>query len=285
LLAAVTVTRAPLKDQRIVLFGAGAAGCGICKLVLQVMKDDGLSEAEARSRFYAVDQSGLLVQGMTDIHAGQQFLVRAHRDLAAWKLKDPSRIDLLDVVENARPTTLIGVSGQAGAFTEEIVRTMGRYVERPIIFPLSNPTSRSEAVPQQVIEWTEGRALVGTGSPYPIVQYRGRTIAIDQTNNSYIFPGVGLGVLASEAGRVTDGMFMAAAMALAAMSPARQDRNGRLLPPISDLRAVSRNVAESVAKRAQEDGVARAMSDHELQRRLDAFMWKPEYRPYKRLRN
>jgi malate dehydrogenase (oxaloacetate-decarboxylating) len=249
------------------------------------MKDEGLGESDARSRFYAVDRQGLLVQGMTDVLPSQDFLVRARGDLIAWKLQDPNRIDLLDVVGNARPTTLIGVSGQAGAFTEEIVRTMARHVDRPIIFPLSNPTSRCEAVPQQIIEWTEGRALVGTGSPYPPVQYSDRTIAIDQTNNSYIFPGVGLGVLAGEARRVTDGMFMAAARALAAMSPARQDRNGRLLPPISELTVVSRKVAECVAKRAQDEGIARVMNDDELQKRIDAFMWKPTYRPYKRLRS
>lgn len=285
LLAAINVTGIPLTDQRIALFGAGSAGVGICRLILQAMKDEGLGESDARSRFYAVDRQGLLVQGMTDVLPSQDFLVRARGDLIAWKLQDPNRIDLLDVVGNARPTTLIGVSGQAGAFTEEIVRTMARHVDRPIIFPLSNPTSRCEAVPQQIIEWTEGRALVGTGSPYPPVQYSDRTIAIDQTNNSYIFPGVGLGVLAGEARRVTDGMFMAAARALAAMSPARQDRNGRLLPPISELTVVSRKVAECVAKRAQDEGVARVMNDDELQKRIDAFMWKPTYRPYKRLRS
>ena len=285
LLAAINVTGVPLKDQRIALFGAGSAGVGICRLILQAMKDGGLSEDEARSRFHAVDRNGLLVQGTIDIHPSQQFLVRARRDLTAWKLRNAGRIDLLDVVENAKPTTLIGVSGQAGAFTEEIVRAMARHVDRPIIFPLSNPTSRSEAVPQQVIEWTEGRALVGTGSPYPMAKYRDRIIAIDQTNNSYIFPGVGLGVLAGEATRVTDGMFMSAAKALAAMSPACQDRKGRLLPPISSLRAVSRNVAQAVAKQAQDAGVSRVMSDHELKKRIDAFMWKPAYRPYRRLRN
>jgi malate dehydrogenase (oxaloacetate-decarboxylating) len=272
LLAAVDVTGVPLRDQRIALFGVGSAGGGICRLIMQAMKDEGLSEDEARSRFYAVDRNGLLVEGIADIHPNQQFLVRARSDLTAWKLQNPNRIDLLDVVENARPTTLVGVSGQTGAFTEEIVRTMARHVDRPVIFPLSNPTSRSEAIPQQVIEWTEGRALVGTGSPYPAVQYSGRSIVIDQTNNSYIFPGVGLGVLAGEAKRVTDGMFMAAAKALASMSPAQHARNGRLLPPISDLRIVSRNVA-------------RAMDDDELQMRIDAFMWKPAYRPYKRVRN
>jgi malate dehydrogenase (oxaloacetate-decarboxylating) len=285
LLAAINVTGVPLRDQRVALFGAGSAGVGICRLILQAMKDEGLSEDQARSRFYAVDRSGLLVEGMPDIHPNQQFLLRARNELTTWKLKNPNRIDLIDVVENARPTTLVGVSGQAGAFTEEVVRAMARYVDRPIIFPLSNPTSRSEAVPQQVIEWTDGRGLVGTGSPYPAVQYRGRSIVIDQTNNSYIFPGVGLGVLAGEARRVTDGMFMAAAKALAAMSPAQHNLGARLLPPISDLRIVSRNIAESVARQAQSEGVARPMNDHELQARIDAFMWKPAYRPYKRVRN
>jgi malate dehydrogenase (oxaloacetate-decarboxylating) len=285
LLAAINVTGVPLRDQRIALFGAGSAGVGICRLILQVMKDQGLSEDQARSRFYAVDRNGLLIEGMPDIHPNQQFLLRARSDPTTWKLKNPNRIDLIDVVENARPTTLVGVSGQAGAFTEEVVRAMARHVDRPVIFPLSNPTSRSEAVPQQVIEWTEGRGLVGTGSPYPVVQYRGRSIVIDQTNNSYIFPGVGLGVLAGEAGRVTDGMFMAAAKALAAMSPAQHNRGPRLLPPISELRIVSRKVAESVARQAQNEGVARPMNDHELQARIDAFMWKPAYRPYKRVRN
>lgn len=285
LLAAINVTGVPLRDQRIVLFGAGSAGVGICKLIKQAMKDEGLSEDEARSRFHAVDRNGLLVQGMSDISPSQQFLVRARGDLSDWKLENSNRIELFDVVENARPTTLIGVSGQAGAFTERVVRAMARYVDRPIIFPLSNPTSRSEAVPQQLIEWTEGRALVGTGSPYPAAQYCDRTIEIDQTNNSYIFPGVGLGVLACEARRVTDGMFMAAAKSLAAMSPARHDPNGKLLPPISKLRVVSRNVAECVARQAQSEGQARTMKDHELQKRIDAFMWRPEYRPYRRLKN
>jgi malate dehydrogenase (oxaloacetate-decarboxylating) len=284
LLAAINVTGVPLKEQRIALFGAGSAGCGICMLILQAMMDDGLSEKEARARFYAVDRDGLLVHGMNDIHPGQRFLVRDRNDVAGWTLRSPGRIDLIDVIENAKPTTLIGVSGQPGAFTEEIARGMAKNVERPVIFPLSNPTSRSEAIPQKLIEWTEGRALIGTGSPYPAAQYQGRTIPIDQTNNSYIFPGVGLGVLAGEATRVTDTMFMAAAKALAAMSPARNDKTARLLPPIPELRVVSRKVAHAVAKQAQADGVARAMSEDELQHRIDAFMWKPAYRPYKRLR-
>jgi malate dehydrogenase (oxaloacetate-decarboxylating) len=284
LLAAINVTGVPLKEQRIALFGAGSAGCGICTLIMQAMIDGGLSEKEARACFYAVDRNGLLVHGMNDIHPGQQFLVRDRNDVANWKLRNPGRIDLIDVIENAKPTTLIGVSGQPGAFTEEIARGMAKNVERPVIFPLSNPTSRSEAVPQKLVEWTEGRALIGTGSPYPAATYQGRTIPIDQTNNSYIFPGVGLGVLAACATRVTDTMFMASAKALAAMSPTRSDKNGRLLPPVKDLRTVSRHVAFAVGRQAQLDGVAPEMSAEMLEERIHAFMWTPVYRPMKRVR-
>jgi malate dehydrogenase (oxaloacetate-decarboxylating) len=284
LLAAINVTGVPLKEQRIALFGAGSAGCGICMLIMQAMMDDGLSEAEARQRFYAVDRNGLLVHGMNDIHPGQQFLVRSRDDVAGWKLRNTARIELIDVIENAKPTTLIGVSGQPGAFTEAVARGMAKNVERPVIFPLSNPTSRSEAVPQKLIEWTDGRALIGTGSPYPAATFQGRTIPIDQTNNSYIFPGVGLGVLAADATRVTDTMFMASAKALAAMSPALHDKMARLLPPVKDLREVSAKVAFAVGRQAQADGVAPKMPADELEKRIHSFMWTPVYRPYRRIK-
>ena len=282
LLAAINVTGIPLTQQRIVLFGAGSAGCGISALIKQAMVDDGLSEAEARARFYAVDRDGLLIEGMNNIHSGQRFLLRKPEDVAGWRLRDPGRIGLIDVIDNVKPTTLIGVSGQPGAFTEDIARAMARNVERPVIFPLSNPTSRSEANPQKLIEWTDGRALIGTGSPYPPASFNGQTIPIDQTNNSYIFPGVGLGVLASGARRVTETMFMASAKALARLSPASTDRNGRLLPPVKDLRAVSMVVAAAVGKQAQADGVAPPCGEDELQARIRAFMWQPVYRPYVR---
>jgi len=280
LLAAINVTGIPLTEQRIALFGAGSAGCGICALIMQAMIDDGLPEQEARRRFYAVDRNGLLVDGMNDIHPGQRFLARSREDVADWRLRNAGRIELIDVIDNARPTTLIGVSGQPGAFTEEIARAMARNVERPVIFPLSNPTSRSEAIPQKLVEWTEGRALIGTGSPYPPATWQGRTIPIDQTNNSYIFPGVGLGVLAAGARRVTDTMFMAAAKALAALSPARTDRTARLLPPVNELRMVSAKVAFAVGRQAQADSVAPQISADELEARIRGFMWTPGYRPY-----
>ena len=204
--------------------------------------------------------------------------------VAGWKLRQPDRIDLLDVVSNARPTTLIGVSGQPATFTEEIVRAMAANVARPVIFPLSNPTSRSEATPQDLMAWTDERAVIGTGSPFPPVMRHGKAMAVDQTNNAYIFPGVGLGVLAMNARRVTDSMFMAAAKALAGASPAARDPEDTLLPSVSRLREVAEVVGNAVAKQAQLDGVAEPLDDQQIADAVRATMWQPVYKPYKRVR-
>jgi malate dehydrogenase (oxaloacetate-decarboxylating) len=193
-------------------------------------------------------------------------------------------IGLLDVAVNARPTVLIGVSGQAGVFTEPVVRAMARAAHRPVIFPLSNPTSRCEATPQQLLDWTDGRALVGVGSPFPCPTWDGGDISICQTNNSYIFPGVGLGLIASGARRVTDAMFMAAARALAALSPTRTDKTAPLLPPVDQLRPVALAVALAVARQAMADGVAEPCSEETLAERVSAHVWEPLYRPYARQR-
>ena len=279
--AAINVTGVPLAEQRVVLLGAGSAGTGIGALLLRAMIEGGLSEAEARRRFFAVGRGGLLLEGMPGIRPAQARLLQRREAVAGWTLQSPERIDLLDVVSNAKPTTLIGTSGQAGAFTEAVVRTMAKHVERPIIFPLSNPTSLSEATPAALMQWTDGRALMGTGSPFAPVAWNGKAVAIDQINNSYIFPGVGLGVLAAGARRVTDSMFMAAGKALAALSPARHDSAGRLLPPVTELRAVSFAVASAVARQARADGVAPPADEATLAARLRALVWEPAYRPYK----
>jgi malate dehydrogenase (oxaloacetate-decarboxylating) len=281
LLAAINVTGTPLTEQRIALFGAGSAGIGIASLLLTAMKNAGLSDAEARRRFYAVDKDGLLVEGMTDIRPAQEPFVQPRSAIANWTLEQKDRVSLLDVAKNARPTTLIGVSGQAGAFTEEVVRAMAAAVERPVIFPLSNPTSRSEATPADLLKWTDGRALIGTGSPFPAVNWNGREVPIDQTNNSYIFPGMGLGILSVNARRVTDTMFMAAARCLAELSPARHSKAGRLLPPVSELRSVSFAVAKAVARQAINDGVADALDEQSLESRIRANVWEPVYLPYR----
>jgi malate dehydrogenase (oxaloacetate-decarboxylating) len=282
LLAAMNVTGTKLADQRVVLFGAGSAGCGIGTLLLKAMVDAGMNETDAKHNFFAVDRHGLLVDGMNDIHAAQRPFVQSRRAIADWRLRDESRIDLIDVVSNARPTALIAVSGQAGALTELVVREMAAHVERPIIFPLSNPTSRAEATPAELLSWTGGRAIVSTGSPFPPVSWENELRPIDQTNNSYIFPGFGLGVLASRARRVTDAMFMAAAKALAELSPARHDKRARLLPPVTELRTVALSIAEAVARQAQADGVAEPWDADTLNACIRALVWEPVYRPYRR---
>ena len=282
LMAAVNVTGVPLTEQRIALLGAGSAGCGIAALLLRAMIEAGANEDEARRRFFAVDRFGLLVEGMENITPAQAPFVQKRDVAAGWKLVKPNEIGLQDVVLNAKPTVLIGVSGQAGAFSEQVVRTMAQHVDRPVIFPLSNPTSRSEATAEQLVTWTDGRALIGTGSPFAPVEYGGKTYAINQTNNSYIFPGMGLGILAAGARRVSDAMFMAAGKVVAAMSPAVTDHQARLLPPISQLREVSIAVAKAVARQAQADGLAAPCEASVLDARIDAYVWVPRYRPYKK---
>ncbi|RDS86216.1 NAD-dependent malic enzyme [Dyella psychrodurans] len=280
LLAAINVTGIPLTHQRIAVLGAGSAGCGISSLLLRVMVDAGLNEEQARKAFFLVDRNGLLLEGMEGITPAQTPFVQQRDVVKDWSLGKPDQIGLFDVVRNAKPTVLIGVSGQTGAFTEPVVREMAQNVERPVIFPLSNPTSRSEATPQQLIEWTDGRALIGTGSPFAPVQWHDRRFDIDQTNNSYIFPGVGLGVLAAGAKRVTDAMFMVAGKVVADMSPTVSDPHGRLLPPVDQLRAVSVAVARAVAIQAQADGVADVCDEATLDKRIQAIVWEPRYRPY-----
>jgi malate dehydrogenase (oxaloacetate-decarboxylating) len=279
LLAAIKVTGIPFTKQRIALLGGGSAGCGIASLLLRAMCEAGLSEQEARRRFFVIDRYGLLVEGMPDITEAQKSFVQPRDAVFSWALQAPPTIALLDVMENAKPTALIGTSGQAGAFTEAAIRCMAENVERPVIFPLSNPTSRSEATPEQLMAWTHGRALIGTGSPFPPVTWGGRTIATDQTNNSYIFPGVGLGVLASGARRVSDAMFMSAAKALAALSPAAKNSQDRLLPPVTELRSVSVAVAAAVVRQAQLDGLAAISDETTSAKHIAALVWEPVYPP------
>jgi malate dehydrogenase (oxaloacetate-decarboxylating) len=285
LMAAVNVTGARLRDQRIAVLGAGSAGSGISALLLNAMMADGLAEREARARFYLVDRDGLLVEGMPGILPFQQKFVQARAAVAGWNLEQPDRIGLLDVARNARPTVLMGVSGQRGVFAHDVVRAMAGATKRPIIFPLSNPTSRSEATPADLLAWTNNQAIIGTGSPFPPVLVNGVYRRIDQTNNAYVFPGVGLGALAVRARRVSDGMFMAAAQALADASPARRDPAANLLPPVTELREVSYRVAVAVAAKAQAEGLGEITSHEELERRVRHQMWNPVYRPYRRRRS
>jgi malate dehydrogenase (oxaloacetate-decarboxylating) len=282
LLSAIAVTGVPLTEQRIAIFGAGSAGCGIANLLLAAMTEAGLAARDAARRFYMIDQDGLLIEGM-NVPSFQQPFVQQRSLLAAWSLEQSGRASLLDVVSNAKPTALIGVSGQPGAFSEPIVRAMCAVNRRPVIFPLSNPTSRAEATPADIQRWSDGRAVVGAGSPFPPLIRNGRSVAVDQTNNSYIFPGVGLGAIAVQARRITDTMFMAAAKALAERSPARHDSSGNLLPPVTALRDIAMAVARAVALQAVNEGVASPMSEREIDAAIAAKMWVPKYLPYRRV--
>lgn len=283
LLAAVNATGVPLKEQTIVMFGTGSAGAGILELLIAAMKEEGLSDEQARKRIYAFNHLGLLIEGCEGVKPGQAAFLRKREDVAGWKLAGTGAVSLLDVVRNAGITVLAGVSAQPGAFTEEIVREMARHTLHPVIFPLSNPTSQAEAMPADLLRWTEGRALVGTGSPFAPVEVNGKLVRIAQVNNSYIFPGLALGILVSRATRVTDGMIMAATKALASISPARVDKNAPLLPPIADARQTSAAVAEGVFRQAIAEGVAEPTSEAEIAEKLSAYMWEPVYRPYERI--
>jgi malate dehydrogenase (oxaloacetate-decarboxylating) len=281
LLAAVKAAGTSLQDQRIGILGFGSAGIGIANLLVKALQQEGLSEAEARGRIYAMGRPGLLVEGAEGIHPEQKDYVRPRGDVAGWTVKDPLKIGLEEVARNAKLTVLIGVAGKAGMFTEDAVRAMAKNVERPIIFPLSNPTSKSEATPEDLLKWTDGKALIGTGSPFEPVKVGDREICIDQTNNSYIFPGLALGIVASRSRRVTDAMFMTAARALTALSPVDKDRTASLLPPLAESRRLSRVIAAAVARQAIQDGLSN-LKESEVDAAVDANVWEPRYVRYER---
>ncbi len=277
LLAAAKVAGGTMSDQRVVMFGAGSAGCGIAEQMVRTMVAEGLEEAEARQRFFMIDRPGLLHDGIDGLLPFQTKLLQPKDKVAGWASGADGQISLLDVMKNARPSVLVGVSGQPNTFSEEVVREMAKHCARPIVFPLSNPTSRIEALPADIIAWTEGRALVATGSPFDPVSYQGRSYPIAQCNNSYIFPAMGLGIIGGGARRVSDDMFMAAAGALAQNAPALSDPEGALLPPLSEVRTVAMDIAVAVARQAQKEGLADASSEADLRARLEAKRWQPVY--------
>jgi len=277
ILGAVKVTGKRLVEQQIVMFGAGSAGIGVADGLREAMKGEGLSEQEARSRFWAIDKDGLLHSGRTDLNPEQSVYAQPESLISGWPRTLNGRTGLADVIGKIDGTVLIGLSTVGGAFSEAIVREMARKVERPIIFPLSNPTTKSEAKADDLIRWTEGRALVASGSPFAPVSYGGREIPIAQCNNVYIFPAMGLGVVASEASRVTEAMMLAAARALAANSPALKDPSASLLSPLTDIRRVAAEIAVAVGIEAQKDGVAPKLSEDKLRERVRQAQWTPAY--------
>lgn len=277
LMAAGNVLGLKLREQTVVIVGAGSAGCGIAEQIAAGMREDGLSDAEARARIFMVDRPGLLHDGTPGLLDFQQRLAQPASRLADWTVASTDRTTLLDVVRHGRPTALIGVSGQPGLFTEEVVREMAAHTPRPVIMPLSNPTSRAEARPDELVAWTRGRALIATGSPFPDVPFEGRDMRVAQCNNAYIFPGLGLGVIAAQATRVTDGMLMAASRTLAAQCPALSNESADLLPLLDDLPRVSMEIAAAVGMQAQAEGVAEPCSEEELRHRIGQRGWHADY--------
>ncbi|BCC58418.1 TPA: oxaloacetate-decarboxylating malate dehydrogenase [Bacillus cereus] len=278
-LSAVKASGVPLSEHRVVVFGAGTAGIGIADQVRDAMVRVGVSEEESYKRFWCIDRNGLVTDNMEDLLDFQIPYARKEAEVSEWKENDV--IGLAEVVKHVKPTILIGTSTVAGAFKEEIIKEMASHVERPIILPMSNPTPLAEAKPADLIEWTEGRALVATGSPFEPVTYNGVTYVIGQSNNALIFPGLGLGTIVVRASVMTDGMFAAAAEAVASMVDTSQP-GAPILPEVEELRNISEMVAIEVAKVAVAEGVARVnLSDNDIKMAVQEAMWKPEYRQIK----
>ncbi|WP_428939235.1 NAD-dependent malic enzyme [Fontivita pretiosa] len=277
ILAAGRISGTPIQRQRVVILGAGAAGIGIARQLRDAMRRAGLQDKELIAAIAVLDSRGLLVQGRELREAAKRDFAWPAALAAAMGLPVDRPADLLAVIHAVKPTVLIGTTGEPGAFTEPIVRAMAQYVQQPAIFPFSNPTSRSEAIPRDLVHWTNGRALVATGSPFPPVVYEGRTIRIGQGNNVYVFPGVGLGALVAEARVVTDAMFTAAATTLAECVSQQDLDAGALYPPVTALRHVSARIAEAVVREARDSGVGRDIPDSQIPRAVADFMWTPAY--------
>jgi malate dehydrogenase (oxaloacetate-decarboxylating) len=275
-MSALKISGDSMKDQRIVVFGPGAAGIGNADQIVDAMVLEGLTREEAHDRFWAIDYRGLLTDETPDVLNFQKPYVRKADEVKDWDKNEDGNISLLEVVQRVKPTILIGTSGQAGAFTEEIVKEMAKHVERPIIMPMSNPTSLAEAVPENLIKWTNGKALIATGSPFANVEYNGVSYEIGQSNNAFVFPGLGLGAIVAKAEKISKGMFAAAAYAVARMSDTSTP-GASLLPPIEKLHEVSKYVAIEVANAAIHEGIARA-DIQDVEAAIENAMWKPEYK-------
>lgn len=280
-LSSVIASGIPLTEQRIVLMGAGTAGIGIADQIFEAMKRCGMSEHEARSRFWLIDRPGLLTKN-SSLQPFQEPYAREPNELNNWALSGP-QANLLDVVRNAKPTILIGCSTATGAFNEEVVKLMASQVERPIIMPLSNPNSLAEAKPEDLLKWTEGKAIIATGSPFPDVFYDNAWFRIAQSNNAFAFPGIGLGAIAVQAKQITDDMLWAATQALSQCSPVNEDKIAPLLPKLAEARMVSFQVAVAVAEQARKEGLAQIGDNVDLKDLIKKVIWEPKYYPYRKV--
>lgn len=269
-----------LSEQHIAFLGAGSAGCGIAQHIVRQMQREGLTEQQAQARVYMVDQHGLLTDAMRDLQDFQRPLAQQSSKIEKWQCA--ANVDLQQVVNHAKISVLFGVSGQPGLFTQTIIEGMCKNSQQPIILPLSNPTSRVEGTPQDILNWSNGTAIIATGSPFSPVTYQDKQFEVSQCNNSYIFPGIGLGVIAVNAKFISDNMLMAASQSLADASIQYDKKAGALLPPLSDIKQISLAIAKAVAQQAVEDGLALPVSEEVIDNKLTSIFWKPTYRDYRR---
>lgn len=281
LMTAMRIKHSRFQDERFVIVGMGQAGTGIAMNIRAMLKEEGLGDDAALSRIFAIDQQGLLLEDDPTLEEPQRPMAQHRSAVAGWVLESPDRVTLADVVRNARPTVLIGVTARTGLFSEEILGEVAKHCQRPVVMALSNPTSRCECTPEQVWKATDGRGLVATGSPFPPLPWGGRMLQSSQSNNMYIFPGLGLGALVGNASRVTDRMFLAGSRAISAMVTAEQEAMGLLLPELKDIRAVSARVALAVAIEARDAGLGRLLDDAQLAEVVARAQWQPRFAPYR----
>ena len=282
LLAACDVTGSKLHEQRIVVFGAGSAGTGISDQIVDAMVREGISPEEAYQRFWLIDRQGLLLNTDPDLTEAQKYYARTPKEIEAWAINEKQHPSLTDTVRHVKPTILIGCSAQPGAFSQDIIETMSVNCERPIIFPLSNPDEKCEAKPADILIWSQGRALIATGTAFPAVEYHNRMVQIAQCNNALVFPGIGLGVLAVNATKLTKDMILAAAHALCKFAPSKKESYLPLLPSLDDAQTVAKEIAVAVARCAIDSGLAQKNHDADLEKLVADMFWEPRYLPFKK---
>lgn len=281
LLAAVKSTGSTLKNQRIIIFGAGSAGTGVADRIRDALQREGLSEKEAFAKFWLIDRPGLLLKDYPNLTPEQKFYARDRSEITSWKQNSANSVDLLETIHHVKPTILIGTSAQPGRFTEAVIKEMHRHCSRPIIFPLSNPTECAEATPEDILQWSNGQAIIATGSPFPEVIYNGKAITISQCNNALVFPGIGLGVVAVKAKSLSDAMLWEACNTLTNFSPILHDKMAPVLPPLTKARMINREIAIAVAKQALNEGLAQ-IEIKDIPTAIDHLIWHPKYVPLKK---
>ena len=281
MMTAMRVKKSRFTDQRFLIAGVGQAGIGIAGNILTVLKEEGLSEDEARRRIFAIDLPGLLCEDMQGLSKWQRVFAQDRAAVAGWSLESSDRIGLMDIVRNAKPTILIGVTAQAGLFGPDVLSAVAACEPQPVVLALSNPTSKCECAPEDVARATSGRGMIATGSPFADLSWNGRAFVASQCNNLYVFPGMGLGALVAKAPKVTDTMFMAASRALSNLVTPDQAARGCLLPPMADIRGVSRAVAKAVAIEARDSGLGRLLDDQKYEEVIARAQWEPNYAPYR----